>query len=81
MRVSVQTFLSPFCFLGVVKVMGLLIAEGREREMAKKHAVNRPGCISKHQELVRQISEDQSTMIIDALYKARSSSILSSQLC
>ena len=27
MRVSVQTFLSPFCFLGVVKVMGLLIAE------------------------------------------------------
>ena len=27
MRVSVQTFLSPFCFLGVVKVTGLLIAE------------------------------------------------------
>ena len=27
MRLSVQTFLSPFCFLGVVKVTGLLIAE------------------------------------------------------
>ena len=56
-------------------------SEGREREMTEKHAVSRPGCISKHQELVRQVSEDQSTMIIDALYKARSSSILSSQLC
>ena len=37
-----------------------------EREMAEKHAVSRPGCISKHQKLVRQVSEDQSTMIIDA---------------
>ena len=50
----------------------------REREMAEKHAVSRPGCISKHQELVRQVSEGQSTMIIDALHKALSSSILSS---
>ena len=54
--------------------------EGREREMAKKHALNRPGCISKHQDLtrLRQVSEGQSTMIIDALHKALSSIILSS---
>ena len=58
--------------------------KGREREMAEKHAVSRPGCISKDQELVRQVSEGQSTMIIDALHKALSSSILSShrlQVC
>ena len=36
--------------------------EGKEREMAEKHAVRRPGCISKHQELVRQVSEGQSTI-------------------
>ena len=36
--------------------------EGREKEMAEKHAMSRPGCISKHQELVRQISEGHSTM-------------------
>ena len=36
--------------------------EGREREMAEQHAVSRPGCISKHQELVRQVSEGQSSM-------------------
>ena len=52
--------------------------EGREREMAEKHIVSQPGCISKYQELVRQVSEDQSTMIVDALHKALSSSILSS---
>ena len=34
--------------------------EGSEREMTEKHAVSRPGCISKHQELVRQVSEGQS---------------------
>ena len=37
--------------------------KGRERETAKKHAMSRPGCISKHQELMRQVSEGQSTMI------------------
>ena len=42
--------------------------------MAAKHAVSRPECTSKHQELVRQVSEGQSTMIIDALHKALSSS-------
>ena len=58
--------------------------EGREREMAEKHALNRPGCISKHQELARQVSKGQSTMIIDTLHKALSSSIFSShrlQVC
>ena len=54
--------------------------EGGEREMAEKHAVSRTGCISKHQELVKEVSEDQST-IIDALHKAPNSSILSSQVC
>ena len=52
--------------------------------MAEKHALNRPGCISKHQELERQVSEGQSTMIIDTLHKALSSSIFSShrlQVC
>ena len=34
--------------------------EGSEREMAEKHTVSRPGCISKHQELMRQVSEGQS---------------------
>ena len=33
--------------------------EGRISEMAKKRAVRRPGSISKHQELVRQVSEGQ----------------------
>ena len=28
-----------------------------ERKMAEKHTVSRPGCISKHKELVRQVSE------------------------
>ena len=32
-------------------------------EMGEKHAVSRPGCIRKHQDLVRQVSEGQSTMI------------------
>ena len=36
--------------------------EGREKEMTEKHAVIRPGYISKHQNLVRQVSEDQSTI-------------------
>jgi len=45
--------------------------------MAEKHDVSTPGCISKHQELVRQVSEGQSTMIIDALHKTLSSSTLS----
>ena len=49
----------------------------REREMTEKHAVSRPGCISKHQELVRQVSEGQSTMI-NTLHKALSCSILAS---
>ena len=35
--------------------------KAREREMAEKHTMSRPGCISKHQELVRQVSEDRST--------------------
>ena len=48
--------------------------ESREREMAEKHTVSTPGCISKRQELVRQVSEDQSTMI-NTLHKALSSSI------
>ena len=38
--------------------------EGREREMAKKHAVSRLGCISKHQELMREVSEGQSSVTI-----------------
>ena len=52
--------------------------EGRvgEREMTEEHAVSSPGCISKHQELVRQVSEGQSTMI-NTLHKTLSSSILS----
>jgi len=57
--------------------------EGIEREMAEKHAMTRPGSISKHQELVRQVSKGQSTMI-NTLHKALSSSILSShhlQVC
>ena len=54
------------------------INEGRvrERKMTEKPAVSRPGCISKHQELVRQVSEGQSTMI-NTLHKTLSSSILS----
>ena len=44
--------------------------EGRDREMAKKHAVSRSGCISKHQELVREVSEGQSTMMIPCILKA-----------
>ena len=42
----------------------------REREMAEKNAVSRPGCISKHQDLVRRVSEDQSTMINYSIYLA-----------
>ena len=38
--------------------------EDRERERAEKHAVSRPGYISKHQELISKVSEVQSTMII-----------------
>ena len=50
--------------------------KGTERQMTKKHAVSRPGGISKHQELVRQVSEGQSTMInISLLHKALSTSI------
>ena len=55
----------------------------RERDCQETHC-ERPECISKYHELVRQVSEGQSTMIIDALPKALSSSILSShrlQVC
>ena len=38
-------------------------ASKTKAEMADKHAVSMPGCISKHQELLRQVSEGQSTMI------------------
>ena len=31
--------------------------EGRGKEVAEKYAVSMPGCISKHQELVRRVSE------------------------
>ena len=48
----------------------------RERDGRETHC-KRPECINKHHELVRQVSEGQSTMIIDALPKALSSSILS----
>ena len=45
----------------------------RERD-GREHTVSTPGCISKRQELVRQVSKDQSTMI-NTLHKALSSSI------
>ena len=37
--------------------------ENEGREMAEKHTVSRPEFISKHQELVRHVSDSRSTMI------------------
>ena len=58
--------------LGMERRKELARLRKQRQRMAEKHAVSRPGYISKHQELVRQVKEGQSTMIIDALHKALS---------